>query len=369
MDQHPTPTSTSHSIQRRDGWTCRLLGVQGVPADRIRWADQYALKKQSITDAADGRDLLVVRRPARRAAARGSGSRSSRRRRAARRSSRRTGRRRPSSSATSGRPSAHGARSAPERLARRGRSRLRPAPGRRLRQAAHRPDHHGARGGVRVRGRRVRRDRRPLGGGLRLPARRCLDLGGLRLGRGGCRVRCLHVPPGDLGPQGVRGREAGRRDDAPQPPAGPPDHPPVQRRRSASVLGGRVRHPPVHRAGPRREAADGLPAGIPAARVHPRPRHRRWAGPLARLAGRCLQPRQPREHDRHGRAGEPRPPGHGHGRNDVTVNPQSLHGPAFREAPDKLANADRAMALGWVPTRDLATIIRDASTEWLTAAA
>lgn len=43
------------------------------------------------------------------------------------------------------------------------------------------------------------------------------------------------------------------------------------------------------------------------------------------------------------------------------VDPVELHGPAFREAPDKLPVADRAHdELGWIPLRDRATIIRDA---------
>lgn len=42
------------------------------------------------------------------------------------------------------------------------------------------------------------------------------------------------------------------------------------------------------------------------------------------------------------------------------VDPVTLHGPAFREAPDKLPNADKARALGWHPSRDLSTIIADA---------
>lgn len=43
------------------------------------------------------------------------------------------------------------------------------------------------------------------------------------------------------------------------------------------------------------------------------------------------------------------------------VDPVELHGPGFREAPDKLPNAEKAMALGWRPTRDLGQIIRDAA--------
>jgi len=53
----------------------------------------------------------------------------------------------------------------------------------------------------------------------------------------------------------------------------------------------------------------------------------------------------------------------------VTVNPQALHGPHFREAPDKLPNPGRAMNLGWIPMVDLATIIRDAGAERLEVAA
>jgi nucleoside-diphosphate-sugar epimerase len=52
-----------------------------------------------------------------------------------------------------------------------------------------------------------------------------------------------------------------------------------------------------------------------------------------------------------------------------TVNPQAIHGPHFREAPDKLPNPGKAMNLGWVPTRDLATIIRDAGQSRLSVAA
>lgn len=43
------------------------------------------------------------------------------------------------------------------------------------------------------------------------------------------------------------------------------------------------------------------------------------------------------------------------------VDPTTLHGPAFREAPDKLPNADRALAFGWRPSRRLASIIAEAA--------
>ena len=44
------------------------------------------------------------------------------------------------------------------------------------------------------------------------------------------------------------------------------------------------------------------------------------------------------------------------------VDPVALHGPAFREAPDKIPNADKARReLGWEPIRDRATVIRDAA--------
>lgn len=44
------------------------------------------------------------------------------------------------------------------------------------------------------------------------------------------------------------------------------------------------------------------------------------------------------------------------------VDPVTLHGPAFREAPDKLPNADKAMReLDWHPTRGLRQIIADAA--------
>jgi nucleoside-diphosphate-sugar epimerase len=52
------------------------------------------------------------------------------------------------------------------------------------------------------------------------------------------------------------------------------------------------------------------------------------------------------------------------------VDPKTLHGPAFREAPDKLPNADKARReLGWIPTRDRATTIRDILAADLAAAA
>jgi UDP-glucose 4-epimerase len=42
------------------------------------------------------------------------------------------------------------------------------------------------------------------------------------------------------------------------------------------------------------------------------------------------------------------------------VNPKELFGPLFEEANDKYPDADRAMnELGWVPTRDIDTIIRE----------
>ncbi len=54
MDQRPDAYVYLHTIQETvDGFNLpRLLEYKGVPADRIRWADQYALKKQSIDDDA-----------------------------------------------------------------------------------------------------------------------------------------------------------------------------------------------------------------------------------------------------------------------------------------------------------------------------
>lgn len=43
------------------------------------------------------------------------------------------------------------------------------------------------------------------------------------------------------------------------------------------------------------------------------------------------------------------------------VDPRTLHGPAFREAPDKLPNSDRARSLGWSPRRSLSDIIVQAA--------
>lgn len=43
------------------------------------------------------------------------------------------------------------------------------------------------------------------------------------------------------------------------------------------------------------------------------------------------------------------------------VDPKALHGPAFREAPDKLPSAEKAKRLGWRPSRSLSEIIRDAA--------
>lgn len=44
------------------------------------------------------------------------------------------------------------------------------------------------------------------------------------------------------------------------------------------------------------------------------------------------------------------------------VDPVTLHGPAFREAPDKLPNIDKAVReLNWRPTRSLTDIIEDAA--------
>jgi nucleoside-diphosphate-sugar epimerase len=44
----------------------------------------------------------------------------------------------------------------------------------------------------------------------------------------------------------------------------------------------------------------------------------------------------------------------------VMVDPQELHGAAFREAPDKIPNADKAMnELGWTPIYTTTDIVRD----------
>ena len=45
----------------------------------------------------------------------------------------------------------------------------------------------------------------------------------------------------------------------------------------------------------------------------------------------------------------------------VVIDPTTIHGPDFREAPDKLPNAAKAIRLGWNPTRNLDRIIRDAA--------
>lgn len=54
MEQRPDVYLYLHTIQKTvDGIDLvRLLGFKGVPEDRIRWADQYEVKKQSITDEA-----------------------------------------------------------------------------------------------------------------------------------------------------------------------------------------------------------------------------------------------------------------------------------------------------------------------------
>lgn len=47
------------------------------------------------------------------------------------------------------------------------------------------------------------------------------------------------------------------------------------------------------------------------------------------------------------------------------VDPVTIHGPSFREAPDKLPNADKAWhALGWIPKHDRASIIADTVAYW-----
>lgn len=52
MESHPDAYLYVHTIQRSfDGIDLeRLFGFKGIPTDRLRWADQYALKKQTITD-------------------------------------------------------------------------------------------------------------------------------------------------------------------------------------------------------------------------------------------------------------------------------------------------------------------------------
>lgn len=50
------------------------------------------------------------------------------------------------------------------------------------------------------------------------------------------------------------------------------------------------------------------------------------------------------------------------------VDPKTLHGSAFREAPDKIPDSRKAMALGWTPRRTLAQIIAE-SAEILSVAA
>lgn len=52
MESHPDAYLYVHTIQKTyDGIDLpRLFGFKGIPADRLRWADQYALKKQTITD-------------------------------------------------------------------------------------------------------------------------------------------------------------------------------------------------------------------------------------------------------------------------------------------------------------------------------
>ena len=48
----------------------------------------------------------------------------------------------------------------------------------------------------------------------------------------------------------------------------------------------------------------------------------------------------------------------------VIVDPMTLHGPSFREAPDKLPDAGKVMALGWRPTRGRDEIIEDVFDYW-----
>lgn len=43
----------------------------------------------------------------------------------------------------------------------------------------------------------------------------------------------------------------------------------------------------------------------------------------------------------------------------AVVDPRTLHGPLFREAPDKLPNAAKALSLGWAPWRTLDDILID----------
>lgn len=52
MEQRTDAYLYLHTIQKTfDGADLpRLLAAKGIPADRVRWADQYLLKKQSITD-------------------------------------------------------------------------------------------------------------------------------------------------------------------------------------------------------------------------------------------------------------------------------------------------------------------------------
>jgi glycosyltransferase involved in cell wall biosynthesis len=52
MEQHPDAYVYVHTIGRtQDGIDLgRLFAFKGVPDDRLRWADQYALKKQTVTD-------------------------------------------------------------------------------------------------------------------------------------------------------------------------------------------------------------------------------------------------------------------------------------------------------------------------------
>jgi glycosyltransferase involved in cell wall biosynthesis len=53
MEQRPDAYLYLHTLEETyDGFNLpRLLEYKGLPAERIRWADQYALKKQAIDDA------------------------------------------------------------------------------------------------------------------------------------------------------------------------------------------------------------------------------------------------------------------------------------------------------------------------------
>jgi UDP-glucose 4-epimerase len=43
----------------------------------------------------------------------------------------------------------------------------------------------------------------------------------------------------------------------------------------------------------------------------------------------------------------------------VVVDPKDLHGPEFREAPDKIPNADKLIDMGWLPYRHTRQIVED----------